>query len=86
MEHNKIFFCFYCGKKTELIYKDVRRPVNGKMTTINNVPLFSCKSCREVFFPAFVIQVLNKIQRLELDSSRYSFEDICKSTENCDSF
>ncbi len=83
MENNKTFFCFYCGKKTELIYKEIRKPVNGKIMVINDVPLFSCKSCREVFYPSFVIQVLNKIQKLELDSSRYSFESICKNIENC---
>lgn len=76
MDNNSNFFCFYCGKKTETIYKEIRRPCSGKMVTIQNVPLFSCKSCREIFYPFFVISVLNSMSKAELNSARYDFKDL----------
>ncbi|MGE5474997.1 MAG: YgiT-type zinc finger protein [Ignavibacteriales bacterium] len=69
-------FCFYCGKKSEVIHKDLRKPYNDRMILIKNVPLYNCKSCREVFYPNYVIKILNKLQSLKLDKNEYDFESL----------
>jgi len=76
MSENLFNFCFYCGKKTQIIHKDLRKSYNGKMILITNVPLYNCKSCREVFYPSFVIKVFNKIPTLELDKNEYEYNSI----------
>ena len=76
MDQTNNIFCYYCGKKTETIYKEFRRPINGRMLLIHNVPLFFCRGCREIFYPDFVINVFNNIPKLELNSNKYKFEFI----------
>ncbi|MGE5329855.1 MAG: YgiT-type zinc finger protein [Deltaproteobacteria bacterium] len=76
MLENISYFCFYCGKKSEIIHKDLRKNLNGKMVLIKNVPLYNCKSCREVFYPNHVIKLLNKLPSLNLEKNEYEFESL----------
>lgn len=77
MEHNTSMFCFYCGRKTELVYKEIRKSFNQKMVTIHNVPLFHCKDCREVFYPDFVIDAFNNFAKLDVQTSNCDFKSLC---------
>lgn len=80
MSENTSNFCFYCGKKYEMIYKDLRKTYGGKIVLIKNVPLYNCKSCREVFYPNFVIKILNKLAALKLDKNEYEFDLLTEIT------
>jgi len=73
MPENISHFCFYCGKKSEITHKDLRKTYNGKMILIKDVPLYNCKSCREVFYPNYVIKIFNKLPNLNLDKNEYDF-------------
>ena len=84
MDLNKSSFCYYCGKKTEIIHKQIRRSFNGRMVTIHNVPMFFCRSCREIFFPNYVINIFNAMSKLELDSTYFDFGTIFNNLKDID--
>lgn len=69
-------FCFYCGKKTEIIKKDIKKSVCDKMISVKNVPLHCCRDCREIFYPDSVIIVLNKLPDRKLNKNEYMYEEI----------
>lgn len=80
MENNTSMFCFYCGRKTDLIYKEIRKSFNHKMVTIYNVPLFYCKNCREVFYPDFVIDAFKNFAKSEEQPSKCDFKSLSLTT------
>jgi len=77
MEHNASTFCFYCGRKVNMIYKNIKKSFNGKVITIYNVPLYSCKDCREIFYSEFVIDTFKNMSQLEIDFSSCDFKTLC---------
>jgi len=65
--------CFYCEKKTAVTFKSLKKSFNNKLYTINNVPIYYCTKCEEIFYPDFVIKVFNKIDWRILINNTYDF-------------
>ncbi|MGE5473552.1 MAG: YgiT-type zinc finger protein [Ignavibacteriales bacterium] len=66
--------CFYCQNQTKLQLKSIKKSINNKLYTINNVPIFYCEECEEIFYPDSVIKVFNKVDWKLLVSNIYDFE------------
>lgn len=52
----------------------MKKNVNSKNYNINNVPLYYCSECEEIFYPDFVIKVFNRLDWKLLAGSTYEFD------------
>lgn len=66
--------CFYCHNKTSTIYKSMSKVFNNKQYMLNNIPMFFCKECDELFYPEAVLKLFKRVHWQTLGKSDYEFE------------
>ena len=64
-----------CGKKMIVKSEELIREINGKKTTIKDVPVLYCENCREILYKAKTIKRIDELLKAYPDEDIVLFEE-----------